>query len=67
MGRLKIGSCPRCKKGEVFIDRDHYGWYQCCLQCGNMRDLPDMVNPEFSAGESAAKTAVTVKQPGRKL
>jgi hypothetical protein len=48
MGKLRIGSCPRCKKGEVFIDRDHYGWYECCLQCGYTRDLPD-ISPTAAA------------------
>jgi ribosomal protein S27AE len=41
MGTLKI-ACPRCRKGEVFIDHDMYGWYECCLQCGYTRDLPDI-------------------------
>jgi hypothetical protein len=45
MGRIKIGTCPRCKKGELFIDRDLYGWYECCLQCGYNRDLPELVRP----------------------
>jgi hypothetical protein len=44
MGRIKIGNCPRCKKGELFIDRDFYGWYECCLQCGYNRDLPELVH-----------------------
>lgn len=43
MGKLMVNSCPRCDKGEVFIDRDHYGWYECCLQCGYTRDLPDVI------------------------
>ena len=45
MGKLKIRGCTRCNKGEVFIDRDQYGWYQCCLQCGYSRDLPDIAKP----------------------
>lgn len=45
MGKIKIRNCTRCKKGEVFIDRDQYGWYECCLQCGYTRDLPDIGKP----------------------
>jgi len=45
MGRIKIGNCPRCKKGELFIDRDFYGWYENCLQCGYSRDLPELAHP----------------------
>jgi len=25
-------SCPRCG-GDLFAERDQYGWYQQCLQC----------------------------------
>jgi hypothetical protein len=45
VGKLRVGSCPRCNNGEVFIDRDQYGWYECCLQCGYARDLPDFISP----------------------
>ena len=31
----QVKGCPRCG-GDVFIDRDHYGWYRECLQCGYM-------------------------------
>ena len=29
----KLQGCHRCG-GDVFIERDEYGWYQECLQCG---------------------------------
>jgi hypothetical protein len=45
MGRIKIGTCPRCNKGELFVDRDMYGWYECCLQCGYSRDLSELARP----------------------
>ena len=61
MGKVKIGSCPRCKNGEVFMDRDQYGWYQSCLQCGYTRDLPDIVGTE-KAGRESALEAVKVKR-----
>jgi hypothetical protein len=31
-------SCARCK-GDVFLDKDWYGEYLKCLQCGHTRDL----------------------------
>jgi len=40
---LRLKSCPRCKKGDVRFDRDQYGWYEYCIQCGYMRDLERMV------------------------
>jgi hypothetical protein len=39
---IRLKSCPRCK-GDVVLDNDHYGWYEQCLQCGHISDLPDCV------------------------
>ncbi|MDH5696841.1 MAG: hypothetical protein OEZ00_09650 [Dehalococcoidia bacterium] len=36
---MKLKGCPRCKKGDITLDRDCYGWYEFCIQCGYMRDL----------------------------
>jgi len=41
---LKLKGCPKCKKGDVVLDRDHYGWYEYCIQCGYLRDLESMVD-----------------------
>lgn len=41
-GMIRFKSCPKCK-GDVMIDRDLYGWYEQCLQCGHISDLPDTV------------------------
>ena len=37
--RTWFKSCPRCHTGDVFLRRDHYGWYLDCLQCGWVKDL----------------------------
>ena len=29
-----LKGCPRCR-GDLFRERDHYGWYVFCLQCGH--------------------------------
>lgn len=42
---IRMKSCPRCK-GDVMIDSDYYGWYEQCLQCGHVSDLPDMIRKE---------------------
>ena len=39
---MKLKSCPKCK-GNVIIDRDQYGWYEQCMQCGYLADLEDIV------------------------
>lgn len=36
---MRMKSCPKCKTGAVGVDRDHYGWYEYCIQCGYVRDL----------------------------
>ncbi len=30
--------CPRCH-GDMFLDRDSYGYYRHCVQCGNLVDV----------------------------
>ncbi len=34
--------CPKCG-GNVYLDRDYYGWYEKCLQCAYTLDLKDIV------------------------
>jgi len=38
MAMCKVKSCPRCG-GNMFVDRDIYGWYEKCLQCGYCYEL----------------------------
>ena len=35
---LSLKSCPRCK-GDMQSNRDMYGSYVECLQCGHMQDI----------------------------
>ena len=37
--KLEFKACPRCK-GDLIGDRDIYGEYRQCLQCGHMEDIP---------------------------
>ncbi|MEE8419983.1 MAG: hypothetical protein V3R92_00835 [Dehalococcoidales bacterium] len=39
---LKLSGCPRCG-GTVLVDRDQYGWYEQCLNCGYEHDLRPVV------------------------
>jgi len=43
---LRPKSCPRCKRGDIGVDRDHHGWYEYCIQCGYVRDLVGVVELE---------------------
>ena len=40
-----VKGCPRCK-GDMFVDRDQYGWYEQCVQCGYLRALENVVAAE---------------------
>ena len=35
---LHLKSCPRCQ-GDMYTNRDLYGTYKECLQCGHMVDI----------------------------
>ena len=37
---LKLKACPRCK-GDLHGNRDMYGSYDECLQCGYMQDIEE--------------------------
>jgi len=48
---LYLKSCPRCK-GDIYVNRDMYGDYKECLQCGLTQEIdkPD----EFASVQRAA-------------
>jgi hypothetical protein len=56
---LRPKSCPRCKTGDVGVDRDHHGWYEYCIQCGYMRDLVGVVELEPKPSKQTVE-----RQPG---
>jgi hypothetical protein len=37
----ELKKCPRCG-GDMFIDRDIYGWYVKCLQCSYCFELSSL-------------------------
>lgn len=39
---LMIKDCPRCR-GDMFVERDKYGWHKECLQCGHILDLTKII------------------------
>jgi len=64
---LKLKGCPKCKKGDVTLDRDHYGWYEYCIQCGYMRDLESMVEfgQQQACGVKKRRRRVTTLSEGK--
>jgi hypothetical protein len=41
-GYVESKKCPKCG-GDMYIDVDEDVWFDHCLQCGFMRNLPDDV------------------------
>ena len=37
-GLIYLKLCPRCQ-GDIHVNRDMYGEYKECLQCGYMEDI----------------------------
>jgi len=38
MGWWRINKCPRCQ-GNMFLEKDEFGWYEHCLQCSYSQEL----------------------------
>ena len=37
---LLLKACPRCRRGDLVVEREEYGLIVDCLQCGYVGDLP---------------------------
>lgn len=54
---INFKCCPKCS-GDVLLERDSYGWYEQCIQCGYLRDLQSMVDIEKSSTKVSKNDAV---------
>ena len=50
---LYLKACPRCH-GDMYLERDAYGQYKGCFQCGYLVDIDE---PEVSSGISLQQEA----------
>ncbi len=64
MAWWKFKSCPRCD-GDMFIDREQYGWYEDCIQCGYGRDLIDIVELGQQQARGVKEGRGKVKTPSK--
>jgi len=53
--------CPRCK-GDVYVEKDSYGTYRKCLQCGRMQDL-DLRRPGANRRKGSKLVASLYPEP----
>ena len=54
---LKLNAGPRCK-GDMHANRDLYGSYNGCLQCGHMQYIEEPNKLVASLAAAAAKKRV---------
>ncbi len=62
---LRLKSCPKCKTGDIGVDRDHHGWYEYCIQCGYMRDLISIVELRQEQACGGKKVGRKAKTPSK--
>jgi len=63
---IHLKSCPKCH-GDMYLDKDAYGSFRQCLQCGFMKDLVDpsqilaqALKPKGKVRQASAKAAKKV-------
>ena len=61
---LYVKSCPKCH-GDMFLERDTYGPYQQCLQCGLIKDM-DAPTPVMAAVAAAETKVRRARKPRKK-
>jgi len=49
--------CPKCG-GNMYLDRDYHGWYEECLQCAFIHDLPVVYEAKGKARLAGARRVV---------
>ena len=57
---MRLKDCPKCG-GDVLLDRDHYGWYEQCLQCGHLRDLRNIAQANVERSKPQKKLSPVPK------
>ena len=45
---IKTKACKRCG-GDLSLERDRYGAYAQCIQCGAIWNVSDMMSPSLKA------------------
>lgn len=54
---LLLKSCPKCK-GDVVEERDYYGTYTQCLQCGYLRDVQPVIKARKASRKRQEREAL---------
>ncbi len=44
MKTMKFHRCKRCN-GTLILDKDEFGWYEECIQCGHIQEVNSLGEP----------------------
>jgi len=58
MGMWKLHGCPRCG-GDMFLQKDEYGWCEQCLQCSYSHQLESMYEFRKALGKGDGRQVET--------
>ncbi len=58
--------CPR-RSGDIYVDRDQYGPYVTCIQCGFSKDVSNVSEgPTVVSAESVLVPVISREEGGRR-
>lgn len=64
---LWLKECPKCENGDLVMDRDLYGFYRSCVQCGYYEELPsDRVLTLAPVLSTVKRPILTASRKGRR-
>jgi len=59
---INFKGCPKCQ-GDMVLEKDHYGWYHHCIQCGLHVDMPVLETLPAAQRINEQKLPATVVRP----
>ena len=64
MGMWTFNKCPRCH-GNMFLEKDEFGWYEQCLQCSHSQELPSTYEFNRKLAQREKKAVLAGAKSGR--
>ncbi len=59
---MKLHGCKKCQ-GALILDKDEFGWFEECIQCGYTRDVPlDILSNTPEAGAPIPVAVISSKK-----
>ena len=56
---MKLHGCKKCQ-GALILDKDEFGWFEQCIQCGYTRDIPLDIFPDtLETGDAIPVTVIS--------